>query len=275
MTRILTRVGLVTLAVLIGMYLLLPVLVVVPMSLSDSSFLNFPPGHLSLRWYHQLAVDPTWGQSALASLQVALLSAACSAVLGTMAALALVRGRFPFRKPIMGVLLMPLIVPYVIIGLAVYIAFLKFGLTETVLGFVLVHTCLGVPYVMINVASGLVTVDRRLEMAAMNLGAGPVSTFLRITLPLIAPSVLAGALFAFVTSWDEVVTAIFLSGPDLTTLPVKMWSGIRVQIDPAVAAVSSLALLVILTALLLVGLTKLIHKLARRRIGAESTNTGI
>ncbi|MFQ4149673.1 ABC transporter permease [Arthrobacter sp. LAPM80] len=273
MTKILTRSGLVLLAVAVGMYLLLPVLVVIPMSLSSSSFLTFPPKDLSLRWYQQLLDDPTWGRSAFASLKVAVLSAMISVVLGTMAALALVRGRFPFRNAITAVLLAPLIVPYVIVGLAVYIAFLNLGLTETTLGFVLVHTCLGVPYVMINVASGLVSVDRRLELAAMNLGSGPVSTFFRITLPLILPSVLAGALFAFITSWDEVVTAIFLSGPELTTMPVKMWSGIRVQVDPAVAAVSSLALLVIVSTFLLMGAVKLIRKIVGRR-AALTINEG-
>lgn len=274
MSRILTRTGLVLLAAIIGLYLLMPVLIVVPMSLSSSSFLSFPPKDLSLRWYQQLLDDPSWGQSAFASFKVALLSAAVSVVLGTMAALALVRGRFPFRNAITAVLLAPLIVPYVIVGLAVYIAFLNLGLTETTLGFVLVHTCLGVPYVMINVSTGLVSVDRRLELAAMNLGAGPVSTFFRITLPLILPSVLSGALFAFITSWDEVVTAIFLSGPEMTTMPVKMWSGIRVQIDPAVAAVSSLSLLVIVTTFLLMGAVKMIRNISDRR-ASLTMNEGI
>jgi putative spermidine/putrescine transport system permease protein len=111
-------------------------------------------------------------------------------------------------------------------------------------------------------------------MAAMNLGASPVQAFFRITLPLVLPSVLAGALFAFITSWDEVVTAIFLAGPDLTTLPVKMWSGIRVQIDPTVAAVSSLALLVILITFGLVGLTRLLQRATRRRLPADLTKAG-
>lgn len=275
MTRILTRGGLVALAAIVGVYLVLPVLIVVPMSFSDSSFLGFPPDKLSLRWYRALFNDPAWIASALASLRIALLSAVCAVVLGVMAALALVRGKIPFRNTITAVLLAPLIVPYVIVGLAVYIAFLRFGLTETTLGFVLVHTALAVPYVTINVASGLLSVDRRLEMAAMNLGASPVSTFFRITLPLIAPSVFAGALFAFITSWDEVVTAIFLSGPQLTTMPVKMWSGIRVQIDPTVAAISSLALLVILGSFLAVGVGRLIQNVARRRAGTEPKNTGM
>ncbi|SEG90119.1 putative spermidine/putrescine transport system permease protein [Thermomonospora echinospora] len=274
MTKILTRAGLAILAALIGVYLILPVLIVVPMSFSDSSFLSFPPGQMSLRWFHNILDDPIWIDSALASLKVALASSICAVVLGVLAALALVRGHIPFRNTITAILLAPLIVPYVIIGLAAYIAFLQLGLTQTTLGFVLVHTCLAVPYVVINVVAGLVSVDRRLEMAAMSLGAGPVTTFFKVTLPLILPSVLAGGLFAFFISWDEVVTAIFLSGPDLTTLPVQMWSGIRVQIDPTVAALSTLVLLVIFGSFIVLGLTRLIRQLARRRVTGPATNTG-
>lgn len=274
MTKILTRAGLAILAALIGVYLVLPVLIVVPMSFSDSSFLTFPPGQMSLRWFHNLLEDPIWIDSALASLKVALLSSVCAVVMGVLAALALVRGRIPFRNTIIAVLLAPLIVPYVIIGLASYIVFLQLGLTQTTLGFVLVHTCLAVPYVVINVVAGLVSVDRRLEMAAMSLGAGPVTTFFKVTLPLILPSVLAGGLFAFFISWDEVVTAIFLAGPELTTLPVQMWSGIRVQIDPTVAAISTLVMLVIFGSFIVLGMTRLIRQLARRRVAGSATNTG-
>ena len=274
MTKILTRGGLAILAALIGVYLVLPVLIVVPMSFSDSSFLSFPPGEMSLRWFHNILDDPVWIDSALASLQVAVLSALCAVVLGVLAALALVRGRLPFRNTIIAVLLAPLIVPYVIVGLAAYIAFLQLGLTQTMLGFVLVHTCLGVPYVVINVVAGLVSVDRRLEMAAMSLGAGPVTTFFKVTLPLILPSVLASGLFAFFISWDEVVAAIFLSGPDMTTLPVQMWSGVRVQIDPTVAAISTLVLLAIFGSIIVLGLTRLVQRLARRRVAEPATNTG-
>ncbi|HLU73028.1 MAG TPA: ABC transporter permease [Nonomuraea sp.] len=276
MTKILTRAGLAILAALIGVYLILPVLIVVPMSFSDSSFLTFPPGELSLRWFRNLVEDPVWIDSALASLKVAVLSAVSSVVLGVLASLALVRGRMPFRNTIIAILLAPLIVPYVIIGLASYIVFLQLGLTQTTLGFVLVHTCLAVPYVVINVVAGLVSVDRRVEMAAMSLGAGPVTTFFQVTLPLILPSVLSGGLFAFFISWDEVVTAIFLSGPELTTLPVQMWSGIRVQIDPTVAAISTIVMLVIFGSFIVLGLTRLIRQLAHRRSATNSsaTNTG-
>ena len=265
MTRLLTRGGLILLAVLIGLYLISPILVIVPMSFSENSFLAFPPEGFTLQWYERLITDYSWIEAALNSASVALLSALCSVVLGTLAALAIVRGRVPFRGAIMAILLSPLIVPFVIVGLAVYITFLGLGLTETTLGFVLVHTSLGVPYVMINVMASLTSVDRRLEMAAMNLGAGPIETFFRITLPLILPGVLAGALFAFITSWDEVVVAIFLAGPDLTTLPVKMWAGIRVQIDPTIAAISTVSLFIILAAFTASGVANAFRAFRRKR----------
>ncbi len=259
MSRILTRAALICLSALIGVYLLLPVLLIIPMSFGESAFLTFPPQGFSLEWYQALIDDPTWLRSALSSFSVALGAALVSVVLGTLASLALVRGRIPFRGAVLGVLLAPLIVPYVIVGLAIYIAFLRVGLTESPLGFILVHACLGVPYVMINVVSGLSMVDRRLEMASLNLGASPVETFGRITLPAIAPNMMAGGLFAFITSWDEVVVAIFLSGPDMTTLPVKMWSGIRVQIDPSLAAVSTLVLFVIIATFALSGILRFVQ----------------
>lgn len=257
MTKILTRAFLGLIAIGIAIYLLMPVIVIIPMSWSESPYLSFPPEGFTFQWYEKFFKDTAWMSSLGNSLVVGLLSALLSVVLGTMAALALVRGRFPFRGAIMAVLLAPMIVPFVIVGLAVYISFLGLGLTQTTLGFVLVHTALGVPYVLINVVASLSSVDRRLEMAAMNLGAGPIETFFRITLPLILPGMIAGALFAFITSWDEVVVAIFLSGPEITTLPVKMWSGIRVQIDPTIAAISTISLIVILAVFAGQGVLKL------------------
>lgn len=264
-TKLLTRGALGILAVGIACYLLMPLLVIIPMSWSESAYLNFPPEGFTLQWYEKFLTDENWMGALRNSLVVGLLSALLSTVLGTLGALALVRGKFPFRGAVMGVLLAPMIVPFVIVGLAVYITFLGLGWTQTIHGFVLVHTALGVPYVLINVVAALGSVDPRLEMAAMNLGASPLGTFFRITLPLILPAVFAGALFAFITSWDEVVVAIFLSGSEVTTLPVKMWSGIRVQIDPTIAAISTISLIVILAAFLCQGVLGLLHAVARRR----------
>lgn len=248
------------LVALTALYLVLPVFVVIPTSFSDSAFLEFPPKDWSLRWYENFFTDLTWLDSAVASLQIGVQVTLLSLILGTAAALGMVRGRYPGRALISALVMAPVLVPYVIIGLAVYAVFLEAGITETVLGFVLVHTALAVPYVVITVSSALLSFDRRLEQAAMSLGAGPVTTFARVTLPLIAPSLASGAVFAFVTSFDEVVTSVFLSGPDLTTLPVQMWSGVRVQIDPTVAAVSSMLLLVTLSMFAAAGLTRLVRR---------------
>jgi putative spermidine/putrescine transport system permease protein len=255
-SRIAVRAALVGLAVLTCLYLIAPVLFVIPTAFNDSSFLSFPPEGWSLRWFQSYFTDPTWIASTLNSVQIGLLVTVVATVLGTLAALAMVRGRYPVRVAVGGLLLAPVLVPYVIVGLAVYAAFLRLGLTQTTLGFVLVHTALAVPFVVINVSSALYSFDRRLELAAMNLGAGPVTAFTRITLPIIAPSMGAGALFAFITSFDEVVTSIFLAGPDLTTLPVQMWSGVRVSIDPTVAAVSTMLLLITLSLFACAGLVR-------------------
>lgn len=262
MSRLVVRGMLVAVAVATAALLLLPVLVVVPMSFSDSSFLTFPPQNWSLRWFENFFTDPSWQESTLASLRVAVLVTMLSIVLGTAAAMGLVRGRLRLKAVVAGLVVAPLIVPYVIVGLAVYTMALRFDLTETTLGFVLVHTALAVPYVTINVAAALASYDARLEHAAMSLGANPATTFLRVTLPIIAPSVAAGGLFAFITSWDEVVVSLFLSGPEMTTLPVRMWSGVRTQIDPTVAAISTMLLLLTVAFFVVGGLTRLIR--ARR-----------
>lgn len=262
------RAGLVVLAVLVGLYLVLPAFIVIPASFSGSTILDFPPKSWSLRWYQNFFTDPDWVNSAIASLGVAIQVTIVSVLLGTVAALGIVRGRYPLRAVVGGLVMAPILVPYIIVGLAVYAVFLDLGLTQTTLGFVLVHTALAVPYVVINVSAALISFDRRLELAAMNLGAGPVTTFTRITLPLIAPSVASGALFAFVTSFDEVVTSVFLAGPELTTLPVRMWSGVRVRIDPTVAAASSMLLLVTLALFGAAGLARYVRS---RRLTARRT----
>jgi putative spermidine/putrescine transport system permease protein len=263
--RRLVRTGLVALAALTGLYLVLPVFVVIPASFSDSAFLDFPPESWSMRWYENFFADPDWIGSAVASFGVAIQVTIVSVLLGTVAALGIVRGRYPLKALVGGLVVAPILVPYIIVGLAVYAVFLDLGLTQTTLGFVLVHTALAVPYVVINTSAALLSFDRRLELAAANLGAGPVSAFVRITLPLIAPSVASGALFAFVTSFDEVVTSVFLAGPELTTLPVKMWSGVRVRIDPTVAAASSMLLLVTLALFAAAGIARLVRNRPERR----------
>ena len=238
-------------AVLVAIWMAVPPLVVIPMSLNDSRSFSFPPESFSLRWYREFFTEPTWINSLQASLCIAVQVTLVSVVVGTMASVALVRGRFFGRRLVEVLGLAPLVVPLVVFGLGAYALFLNWGLVGTPVGFVAAHTVLAVPYVIITVSSSLRTIDTDMERAAAVLGAGPLRVFWRITLPTILPSMLAGGLFAFVTSFDEVVVALFISSPDLRTLPVEMYSSVTRDIDPTIAAASTLILLVS-TALILV-----------------------
>ncbi|HET9083853.1 MAG TPA: ABC transporter permease [Candidatus Limnocylindrales bacterium] len=231
-------------------YLLAPTLVIVPMSFTEAEILSFPPQGFSLQWYEHMLTDPQWSTSIVNSLIVAVLTALLATVLGTLAALGLSRGRFPGRSVVNGLVLSPLIVPVVVIAIGMFGLFVQWKISGSVLGLVLAHTALALPFVVVNVGTSLQTMDRNLELAAANLGANPRRSFMHVTLPIILPGVVAGAIFAFITSWDEVVTAIFLTTARFRTLPVEMWEQVRQVVDPTVAAVST-TLLVVTTGLLL------------------------
>lgn len=233
-------------------FLIAPTLLVVPMGFSSSQILTFPPPGWSLQWYQKMVSDPQWTSGFVNSAQVAAVTAIASTVLGTLAALGVVRGRFPGKGLVNGLILTPLIVPVIIIAIGMFSLYVRWKITGSLFGLVAAHTALAIPFVMVNVAASLRTMDRNLEMAAQNLGAGPGRTFMRITLPLILPGVFAGALFAFLTSWDEVVVAIFLTTAKFRTLPVEMWEQVRQVVDPTVAAVATVVLGVTTTLLLLV-----------------------
>jgi putative spermidine/putrescine transport system permease protein len=231
-------------------YLLAPTLVIVPMSFTEARILSFPPEGFSLQWYARMFTDRQWSTAMLNSAEVAVLAAILATVLGTLAALALTRGRFPGRTLVNGLVLAPLIVPVVIIAIGMFSLYVRWKIAGSLFGLVLAHTALAVPFVVVSVSASLRTMDRNLELAAANLGADPRRTFTRITLPIILPGVLAGAIFAFITSWDEVVVAIFLTSARFRTLPVEMWEQVRQVVDPTVAAVAT-TLLVVTTVLLL------------------------
>jgi putative spermidine/putrescine transport system permease protein len=232
-------------------YLLAPTLVIVPMSFTQARILSFPPQGFTLQWYQRMFTDPQWAAGIQHSAQVATLTAIIATVLGTLAALGLTRGRFPGRPLVNALALSPLIVPVVVIAIGMFGLFVQWRISGSLVGLVLAHTALALPFVIVNVGTSLRTMDRNLEMAAANLGADPRRSFLHITLPLILPGVLAGAIFSFITSWDEVVVAIFMTSARFRTLPVEMWEQVRQVVDPTVAAVST-TLLVVTTTLLVV-----------------------
>ncbi|CCG08508.1 ABC transporter permease [Pararhodospirillum photometricum] len=238
-----------TAAVLTFVFLIAPLLAIVPLSFNGGPFLTYPMQGFSLKWYEIVFTDPAWARSLKNSLIVGVTSTLLATVLGTLAAVGLQRARFRGRGLIMAVLLSPMIVPVVIVGVGFYLFFAPLGLTASYGGLILAHTALAAPFVVITVNATLQGFDTSLARAASSLGAGPLLTFRKITLPLIAPGVASGALFAFATSFDEVVVVLLVAGPGQRTLPREMFSGIRENISPTIMAVATL-LIVFSTALL-------------------------
>lgn len=231
-------------------FLVLPLFVIVPLSLSASGFLSFPLPGLSLRWYAELWQAEPWWRALRNSLIVGSLATVIATVLGTAAAIGLQLAEFRGRRLLMSLMLSPMVVPVVIVAAGVYFFYLPLGLTDSLFGLALAHAALGAPFVVVTVSATLSGFDRNLVRAAQSLGAAPLTVFFRIVLPLVAPGVVSGALFAFVTSFDELVVAMFLTGPAQRTLPRQMFDGIRENISPTILAVATL--LIILAVLLLV-----------------------
>jgi putative spermidine/putrescine transport system permease protein len=236
--------------VLILFVMIVPIVVVVVLSFSSASYLTFPPPAFGLRWYKEYLGSRDWLAATALSIEVGVSVVVSSTILGTVAALGLARLPPTTRMLATGLILSPLVIPVIIVAIGEYYAFARYGLVGTPLGLVLAHTCLAVPFVVTSVGASLAGFDRRLEMAALGLGATPVGTFRQVTLPLILPGVMVGGLFAFITSFDELVVTLFLSGANAVTLPRRMWEDLRYALDPTIAAVSTLTIAVTVVPLL-------------------------
>ena len=251
--------GVVTaLCLAVALFLVAPSLTVVVMSFNSAELLTFPPTTYSTRWYVSFFTQPEWQAATVNSIIVALSTTVVATALGTMAALGLVRGTYPGKKVIMALLLTPMVAPVIVSAVAMYGWYARLHLVGTRVGLVAAHSILALPFVVVNVSAVLQRADWRLPQAASSLGASPLWTFLLVTAPLIRPGIAAGALFAFVTSFDDVVAALFLSGIRAETLPVRMWAGIRFELNPTIAAVSTL--LIVISAIAFAG-----FELVRRR----------
>lgn len=236
-------------AALVLLFLVLPILVVLPLSFNADPFVSFPIEEWSLRWYAALFKGADWRRGAANTLIVASLTTVLATTLGTLAALGLRRGNLPFRTLIIALLLSPMIVPLVVIAVSLYFFFATVDLIGTLAGLVLGHVLIATPFVLVAVLSTLAGFDTNLTRAAAILGAGPVRTFFKITLPLILPGVITGAIFAFITSLDEVVIALFVAGPEQHTLPRVMWKVVRQEITPEILSVACLLVLMSLVLL--------------------------
>jgi putative spermidine/putrescine transport system permease protein len=221
-------------------FLIAPILAIMPLSFNAGSYFSYPMTGFSLRWYQKAMLSPDWQLAFVNSLGIGAVSTLLATVLGTLAALGLSRANFPFRWVIMPLLISPMIIPVVVVAVGFYLVFAPLGLTDSYTGVVLSHAALGTPFVVITVTASLLSFDRNLVRAASGLGATPWTAFRRVTLPLISPAVATGAIFAFATSFDEVIVILFIGGPAQRTVPRQMWSGIRDSIDPSILAIATL-----------------------------------
>ena len=252
---------------LVFFFLIAPLFVILPLSFNAEQYIHFSakmlaldPEGFSLRWYEDMiyGTKNPWGLATKNSLIIAFFATIGSTILGTVAALGLSSRYMPYKAAFMALLISPMIVPLIISGTAIFFFMAKVGLAATHTGIVLSHIILGTPFVVITVTATLTGFDHSVTRAAASLGSNPVNTFMKITLPLIMPGVISGALFAFVTSFDEVVVVLFLAGLENTTIPIQMWVGLREQLSPTIMAVATC--LIIMSTLILVS-----AELLRRR----------
>lgn len=243
------------------LFLLLPMAVVLPVSLTDRRYLSLPQDGLSLQHYANLLHSADWQSSIGQSLLVATLSMAGATVLGTLCAIGCWQAGTRWARAVGALMLVPIVVPTIVYALGLYRFYARLGLLDTLTGVVLAHTVTGIPYVVVIVSAALAGLDARLVPAARSLGAGVGQVLVRVLLPLLRPAVLSGALFAFVHSWDELVLVLFVAGRRVFTLPRRMWDGINDKLDPTLAAVA--VLLVVVSA----GLLALDLRLRRGRGG--------
>ena len=252
---------------LVFFFLIAPLFVILPLSFNAEQYIHFSakmlaldPDGFSLRWYKDMiwGTKNPWGLATKNSLIIAFFATIGSTILGTVAALGLSSRHMPYKAAFMALLISPMIVPLIISGTAIFFFMAKVGLAATHTGIIIAHIILGTPFVVITVTATLTGFDHSVTRAAASLGSNPVNTFRKITLPLIMPGVISGALFAFVTSFDEVIVVLFLAGLENTTIPIQMWVGLREQLSPTILAVATC--LIIMSTLILVS-----AELLRRR----------
>lgn len=256
---------------LIFLFLIGPILVIIPLSFNVQPYftftpemLSFDPAGYSMRWYEEFFASEEWMRSIKNSFFVAICSTIIATSLGTLAALGLSRPEMPYRALIMSILISPMIVPLIISAAGMFFFYSSVNLAGTFLGLILAHTALGIPFVVITVTATLSGFDHSLTRAAAGLGANPRTVFFKVMLPLVTPGVISGALFAFITSFDEVVVAIFIAGVEERTIPLQMWGGIREQISPTILAVATILVAI---SILLLTFLELIRRRSEKQRG--------
>lgn len=260
---------------LILFFLIAPIVVLIPLSFNAEPYFTFTQGMLTLkasafstRWYEDIISNPQWIHSIKNSIIIGFFATIFATFFGTLAAWGLSRPQTPFRVPLMGLLISPMIVPLIITAAGMFFFYSKVGLAQTYPGLILAHTALGIPFVIITVTATLMGFNQDLIRASASLGAHPVTTFRKVVMPLILPGVISGALFALMTSFDEIVVVLFLSGFEQRTIPRQMWVGIREQISPTILAVATILITV---AIALLTTVELLRRRSERLRGIRPT----
>jgi len=256
-------------------FLIAPIVVLIPLSFNAEPYFTFTHGMLTLkssafstRWYQDIINNPQWIFSIKNSIIIGFFATIFATFFGTLAAWGLSRPQTPFRVPLMGLLISPMIVPLIITAAGMFFFYSKIGLAQTYPGLIIAHTALGIPFVIITVTATLMGFNQDLIRASASLGANPVTTFRKVVMPLILPGVISGALFALVTSFDEIVVVLFLSGFEQRTIPRQMWVGIREQISPTILAVATVLIAV---AVALLTTVELLRRRSERLRGIRPT----
>lgn len=237
-------------------FLIMPILFIAALSFGSSQWLIFPPPGWTLKWYALFFADPRWLEAAWTSFTIAAIVTVLSVLIGLVASFGLVRGRFIGKEGLRALFLTPMILPVVVLAVALYAFFLRVGLNGTMTGFVIAHLVVALPFSILSITNALEGFDKSIEDAAVLCGASPLEAKIRVTLPSISHGLFSAAVFSFLTSWDEVVLAIFMASPTLQTLPVKIWATLRQDLTPVIAAASTLLIVVTIALMLLVALLR-------------------
>lgn len=241
-----------TLGILVFLFLTLPVLVIALSAFSPTEYPEFPPKEFSLKWFQAVLDNPQWIDSLWVSVILLLIVTPLTVTLGTMASFALARLQFKGKWVIQSFVLSPLMIPQIVLGIALLYVFTMMGINGTMTGLVIGHMIICFPYVVRTVAVSVSNLDPRLELASMNLGASPIKTFFKITLPLIRPGIIAGTVFSTVASFGEISISLFVSSPSTTTVPVRTFSYIEQTFDPSINAISVIFILISVVALIII-----------------------
>lgn len=252
------KVILIIVTVLILFFLFIPILIVFPLAFSDASFLVWPPTGFSMRWFQTFFGQAKWVTAALNSLKLAIIVTAIALIIGTMAAFGIARMKGARRTTLYVLFIIPMVIPAIILALAYYFGFAAVKIKRSMFTVLVAHLIIATPYVVTNVTAGLANFDWNTHRASLSLGANPVKTFIKILVPAIEPSLVSGGLFAFITSFDEVVIAQFISGTNFKTLPMEMFAGIKNEIQPTISAAA--AMLIVLSIVIQGGTQLLINR---------------